>query len=167
MNLDELRSHLSGLDRRLLELIAERQRVSREIARVKRATGYPTRDYARERDVILAVRSGAAELGVPADAAEEVMRVLIRSSLATQEQASVAAGGAGSGRSALVIGGAGKIGGWFAQFLGSQGFDVEIADPAAGAGAVNGALADWRTSPLRHDYIVVATPLGVTDGILR
>ncbi len=163
MSLDDLRSHLSGLDRKLLELIAERQRTSREIARVKRATGYPTRDYVREREVILAVRNSAAELGVPADAAEAVMRVLIRSSLTTQEQASVAAGGAGSGRSALVIGGAGKIGGWFAQFLGSQGFEVEIADPSAGAGA----LADWRASPLRHDFIVVATPLGVTDAILR
>jgi len=164
MSLDDLRTQLSGLDRQLLELIAERQRVSREIARVKRAIGHPTRDYAREREVILAVRSGAAALGVPADAAEEVMRVLIRSSLTTQEQASVAAGGAGSGRSALVIGGAGKIGGWFAQFLDSQGFDVEVADPAASG---PGTLADWRTGPLRHDFIVVATPLGVTDTILR
>jgi chorismate mutase / prephenate dehydrogenase len=163
MTLDELRLHLSGLDRRLLELIAERQRTAREIARVKRATGYPTRDYARERDVILAVRERADELGVPADAAEEVMRVLIRSSLTTQEQASVAAGGAGSGQSALVIGGAGKIGSWFAQFLGSQGFAVEIADPAGG----EGVLPDWRASPLQHDYIVVATPLGATDAILR
>ena len=163
MTLDELRLHLSGLDRRLLELIAERQRTSREIARVKRATGYPTRDYARERDVILAVRASAEELGVPADAAEEVMRVLIRSSLTTQEQASVAAGGAGSGQSALVIGGAGKIGSWFAQFLGSQGFAVEVADPAGG----DGVLPDWRASSLQHDYIVVATPLGVTDSILR
>jgi len=163
MTLDELRLHLSGLDRRLLELIAERQRTSREIARVKRATGYPTRDYARERDVILAVRERADELGVPADAAEEVMRVLIRSSLTTQEQASVAAGGTGSGQSALVIGGAGKIGSWFAQFLGSQGFAVEVADPAGG----DGVLPDWRASSLQHDYIVVATPLGVTDAILR
>jgi len=163
MTLDELRQHLSGLDRRLLELIAERQSTSREIARVKRATGYPTRDYVREREVILAVRAGAAQLGVPADAAEEVMRVLIRSSLTTQEQASVAAQGAGSGQRALVIGGAGKIGGWFAQFLASQGFAVEIADPAGGAAA----LKDWRTSPLDHDYIVVAAPLGATNAILR
>jgi chorismate mutase/prephenate dehydrogenase len=162
MTLDELRQHLSGLDRRLLELIAERQSTSREIARVKRATGYPTRDYVREREVILAVRSGAAELGVPADAAEAVMRVLIRSSLTTQEQASVAAQGAGSGRRALVIGGAGKIGGWFAQFLASQGFAVEIADPAGGAGAIK----DWRSSPLDQDYIVVAAPLGATNAIL-
>ena len=163
MNLDELRQRLDTLDRRLLELINERQAASREIARVKRATGYPTRDYARERDVILGVRKNAAELGVPADIAEGVMRLLIRSSLTTQEQASVAARGAGSGQLALVIGGAGKIGGWFAQFLASQGFAVEIADPAGGATA----LADWRASPLEHDFIVVATPLGATNEILR
>jgi chorismate mutase/prephenate dehydrogenase len=162
MTLDELRQHLNGLDRRLLELISERQITSREIARVKRATGYPTRDYAREREVILAVRSSAAELGVPADVAEAVMRVLIRSSLTTQEQASVAARGAGSGQRALVIGGAGKIGAWFAQFLASQGFAVEIADPAGGTGA----LKDLRSSPLDHDFIVVATPLAATNQIL-
>ena len=59
MTLDELRRHLNGLDRRLLELIAERQRTGREIARVKRSTGQPTRDYGRERDVILAARANA------------------------------------------------------------------------------------------------------------
>ncbi|MGH8254400.1 MAG: prephenate dehydrogenase/arogenate dehydrogenase family protein [Steroidobacteraceae bacterium] len=163
MNLDELRQRLDTLDRRLLELINERQAASREIARVKRATGYPTRDYARERDVILGVRKNAAELGVPADIAEGVMRLLIRSSLTTQEQASVAARGAGSGMRALVIGGAGKIGGWFAQFLASQGFAVEVADPAGGAAAT----AEWRSSALDHDFIVVATPLGATNEILR
>ena len=163
MTLDELRQHLNGLDRRILELIAERQATSREIAQVKRSTGHPTRDYGREREVILGVRSRAAELGVPADTAEAVMRVLIRSSLTTQEQASVVAGGTGSGQRALVIGGAGKIGGWFAQFLASQGFAVEIADPSGG----DGALRDWRASPLDHDIIVVATPLGATDAILQ
>jgi chorismate mutase/prephenate dehydrogenase len=163
MTLDELRQHLNGLDRRLLELIAERQHTSREIARVKQATGHATRDYGREREVILGARARATELGVPADAAEAFMRLLIRSSLTTQEQASVAARGSGSGQRALVIGGAGKIGGWFAQFLASQGFAVEIADPAGGPGV----LADWRSSALEHDYIVVATPLGLTDGILR
>ncbi len=163
MNLDALRQRLNVLDRRLLELIAERQSASREIARVKRATGYPTRDYGREREVILAVRASAAELGVPGDVAEAVMRLLIRSSLTTQEQASVAARGAGSGQRALVIGGAGKIGGWFAQFMSSQGFAVEVADPVGGAGV----LSDWRASALEHDFIVVATPLGATDTILR
>jgi chorismate mutase/prephenate dehydrogenase len=168
MTLDELRTQLNDLDRRLLELIAERQQASREVARVKRATGYPTRDYARERDVILGARARAAGLGVPADVAEGVMRLLIRSSLATQEQASVSALGAGTGQRALVIGGAGKIGGWFVNFLASQGYQVEIADPSAKAGAGGAAtLSDWRRSALDHELIVVATPLGLTDSILR
>jgi chorismate mutase/prephenate dehydrogenase len=81
MTLDELRRHLDELDRRLLQTIAERQATSREIARVKRATGYPTRDYARERDVIVGARSNAQQIGVSPDVAETVMRLLIRSSL--------------------------------------------------------------------------------------
>jgi chorismate mutase len=44
VTLDDLRQGLNDLDRQLLTLIAERQRVSREVARVKRETGYPTRD---------------------------------------------------------------------------------------------------------------------------
>lgn len=167
MTLDELRLHLNGLDRRLLELIAQRQSTSREIARVKRATGYPTRDYAREREVILGVREQAAQLGVPAATAEAVMRVLIRSSLTTQEQASVVARGVGSGQRALVIGGKGKIGGWFAQFLASQGFTVEVADVAGGSIGGVAVVPEWRTTALDHEYIVVATPLGITDAILR
>jgi chorismate mutase / prephenate dehydrogenase len=164
MTLDELRGKLDQLDRQLLHIIAERQATSRQIAKVKRATGYPTRDYRREREVILAVRDQAAEIGVSPDTAEGVLRLLIRSSLTTQEQASVAAQASGSGRRALVIGGAGKIGGWFTQFLSSQGFEVEVADPKATGPR---ALRDWRESSLTHDFIVVAAPLGAVNEILQ
>lgn len=164
--LDELRLRLNQIDDQLIELIAERQRKSRDIAAVKRATGHATRDYARERDVIMGARALAEERGVsPADA-ESLMRMLIRSSLTTQEQASVAAGGAGSGQRALVIGGAGKMGRWFVEFLASQGFSVECSDPAGTpTAAIDGG--DYRSSALTHDYIVVATPLGLTDSVLR
>jgi chorismate mutase / prephenate dehydrogenase len=165
-SLEELRSRLTAIDRELLALVAERQRLSREVARVKRATGYPTRDFEREREVILGARSAATDQGVPPDLAEKILRLLIRSSLTTQEQASVAARGTGSGLKVLVIGGGGRMGRWFVDFMGSQGFTVEVADPA---GAPPGAkqLEDWHASDLRHDFIVVAAPLGATDGILR
>jgi len=164
--LEELRCRLNDIDRRLLAIVAERKSVSGEVARVKRATGRPTRDYEREREVILGVRAAAAELGVSPGLAEDLLRLLIRSSLTTQEQASVAARGAGSGRRVLVIGGAGLMGRWFVEFLSSQGFAVEVADPA---GAYPGVIcvADWRATDLKQDFIVLATPLGVTDAILR
>jgi chorismate mutase / prephenate dehydrogenase len=165
-SLADIRRRLTEIDRQLLTLVAERQTLSREVARVKRETGYPTRDYQRERDVLLGGRATAVELGVPPALAESLLRLLIRSSLTTQEQASVAAHGAGSGRRALVIGGSGKMGRWFVEFLASQGFAVEVADPA-GAPPGATAVADWRKSDLGHDFIVLATPLGMTDAILR
>ena len=104
--LDELRQRLNQIDAQLIDLMAERQQKSRDIAAVKRATGHATRDYARERDVIMGARALAEQRGVsPADA-EALMRMLIRSSLTTQEQARVAAQGIGTGQRALVIGGA-------------------------------------------------------------
>jgi chorismate mutase/prephenate dehydrogenase len=166
MTLDDLRRRLNDLDRQLIDLVAARQETSREIARVKRATGHPTRDFEREREVILGVRDAASSRGVSPDVAESLMRLLIRSSLTTQERASVAAHGAGSGRRVLVIGGAGKMGRWFAEFMDSQGFSVEVSDPAAAAGGPF-PVVDWRSAPLAHDFIVVATPLSVTDPVLR
>ena len=165
--LDDLRQRLNQIDRQLIGLVAERKAVSEQVARAKRTTGHPTRDYGREREVILGVRAVAQEMGVSPALAEDLLRLLIRSSLTTQEQASVVARATGTGRRALVIGGSGKMGGWFVQFLASQGFSVEVADPS---GAPNGAshhIQDWRTSDLKHDVIVVATPLGATDAILR
>lgn len=164
MTLDELRQHLNGLDKRILELVAERQRISREIASAKRSIGKATRDYNRERDVILRARANAQEVGIPGDVAEQLLRLLIRSSLTTQEQLAVAAQETGTGRRALVIGGAGKMGGWFLQFLASQGFSIEAADPKPVPGVPT--IADWRHSALDHDLIVVATPLGQTNAVL-
>ncbi len=164
--LEDLRLRLNQIDRQMISLVAERKAVSGEVARAKRATGHPTRDYEREKDVIVGVRATATELGVSPELAEDLLRLLIRSSLTTQEHASVVARGKGSGRRALVIGGSGKMGGWFVQFLASQGFAVEVADPA---GAPTGVVRidDWRKTDLKHDFIVLATPLGVTDAILR
>lgn len=166
MTLEALRTQLTALDRQLLELVAERQRLSREVAQAKRATGSPTRDFKREREVLLHAREAATQLGISPDFAESLMRLLIRSSLATQERIRVAAGGQGSGRSALVIGGAGKMGRWFVEFLASQGYDVIVADPLGG---VEGLAhhADWRDAPLDCDLIVVATPMTVANEVLE
>lgn len=171
MSLEELRQHLNDLDARLLELVADRQQTSREIARVKRATGHATRDYEREREVIMGARDQATVLGISPDLAETFMRLLIRSSLTTQERASVVAHNAGTGQRALVIGGVGKMGRWFAEFMQSQGYEVEISDTSAanlaGTPLAGVPRVDWHTSDLTHDFIVVATPLSGTDAVLR
>jgi chorismate mutase/prephenate dehydrogenase len=164
--LEELRARLDVIDRELLALVAERQSLGRQIAEVKRSHGQPTRDFRREREVLLKARRDAEALGVSPALAESLLRSLITGSLTTQEQARIAAQGRGSGRRALVIGGRGKMGRWVADFLASQGFAITVADPG---GEVAGYehVADWRTCPLTHDVIVVATPIRIADEVLQ
>ena len=164
MNLEELRSELSSIDRQLVELIAERQNVVGEIGRSKQSTGRATRDYERERDVLEMARDQAKSLNVDPNIAEEILTTLIRSSLTHQERDRVAAEGKGDGRSVLVIGGAGKMGGWFVDFFNSQGFATTTADATVQDGP--GAFSDWKDAGVDYDVIVVATPMAVSGEIL-
>ncbi len=164
MTLDELRSNLSSVDRRLIELIAERQRLAGEIGRSKQSTGRATRDYEREKDVLDMARQNAESLLIDPNVAEEVMRTLIRSSLTSQERDRVVAEGKGNGRRVLVIGGAGKMGRWFIEFFASQGFATIVADTSI-ENAPN-RFADWKEAGVDYDVIVVATPLAVSGQIL-
>ncbi len=165
MTLDQLRARLGAIDRQIIDLVAERQMLSREIGAVKRTEGRATRDFRREKQVIEAACARAAGVGVAPRVAEELMGLLIRSSLTTQEQARVRAEGTGQGQRALVIGGRGKMGLWFAEFLDSQGFDVTIADPAGAAPGYKYAVS-WQALPNDFAVTVVATPLSATAGIL-
>jgi chorismate mutase / prephenate dehydrogenase len=165
MELEQLRDQLSAIDRKILELVAERQRLSGEIGAWKRSAGRPTRDFAREKKVLDKARSLAAGLGIPTGLAEALFSLLIQSSLANQEQARVRAEGQGSGKPVLVIGGSGKMGRWFAEFLHSQGFDVTVADPA-GPGVGFRHVADWRDTPDHFAITVISAPIDAMAGIL-
>lgn len=165
MDLDDLRTELSDVDRRLIELIAKRQAIVARIGRNKLTTGRATRDFEREREVLQLARDHAAAQSVDPKLAESIVRTLIRSSLASQERDRVAAEGRGDGRQVLVIGGAGKMGGWFADFFRSQGFATDIADAAVAPG--EGRHADWRDAGIDYDIIVVATPIATSNTILE
>ena len=164
MNLEELRTNLSDVDRRLVELIAERQRIVGEIGRTKRHSGTGTRDYQREKDVLDMGRAQAGQLGVDPDLVENLLQLLILTSLESQERDRVAAEGKGDGRTALVIGGAGKMGCWFADFFASQGFATTVADPGVDDGP--GRFHNWTDAGVDYDVIVVAAPLAVSGRIL-
>jgi chorismate mutase/prephenate dehydrogenase len=165
MALDDLRLRLAAIDRELLALVARRQALAAEIGETKRVDGLPTRDFDQERQVVERARGIAAELRTSPSLAEQMMLLLIRSSLTIQEQGQVSAAGSGSGRRVLVIGGSGKMGRWMSRFLHAQGFTVEVADPA---GPVPGFahVADWRDAGAGHDLIVVAAPLRISNEIL-
>ena len=138
--------------------------MSAQIGQTKRTAGTGTRDYAREKDVLDMGRAQATEMGIDPDLVENVLQMLIRTSLESQERDRVVAESRGDGSSALVIGGAGKMGRWFAEFFSSQGFATTVADTSISDGL--GQFKNWTDAGVDFDVIVVAAPIGVSGRIL-
>jgi chorismate mutase / prephenate dehydrogenase len=163
--LASLRGELDTLDGELIDLVARRQAVVAEIGRLKRHHHQPTRDYTREREVREMARARAVQQGLDPALGERLVGALIEASLTTQERHRLEASGTGAGRNALVIGGAGRMGRWFCEFLTTQGWAVSVADPA---GALPGLPwhADWRLPACEAELVIVAAPLVATAGIL-
>ncbi len=168
MTLEALRAALDEVDRDLVRILANRQALVARIGASKLDSGRPLRDFAREKQVLDRARALAAEQGIDPALVEQVLRLLIQSALERQEQARVVATGQGSGKRALILGGAGKMGRWFAEFLDAQGYAVEISDPS---GTVPGfpSRPPWpqpgEGAP-EHDLIVVAATLGASADLL-
>ena len=163
--LARLRAELDDIDGELVDMAARRQAIVAEIGRVKRRHRQPTRDYTREREVRDLARARAARHGLDPDLGERLVGAMIEASLTSQERDRLEALGTGAGRGALVIGGAGRMGRWFTEFLATQGWAVGVADPA---GPVAGVPwhADWHEAARTAELIVVAAPLAATAAIL-
>jgi chorismate mutase/prephenate dehydrogenase len=166
MEIAALRRRLDRIDRTILELAAARQRLVGRIEEEKARAGGAIRDYARERAVLEGAERTAARVDLDPALARRLMEGLIRASLTVQERQRVVSRADGSGKRALVIGGAGRMGDWFVQFLNAQGYDAWVADPA-GQGAGQAWWSDWREAPTDVDLTVVATPLRIGAEILR
>ena len=160
--LAETRREIAEIDRQIVDLAARRGELAGRVGVLKRQSGAPIRDYAHEKVVVERARRLAEAAGLSGDLAERLMLELIQSSLLVQEQYQVQESSAGSGLSALVVGGSGQMGQWFVRFMRSQGYAVSIADP-------RGSDTDqktWDATDKAYDITVVAAPLKVTADIL-
>ncbi|HET9985200.1 MAG TPA: chorismate mutase [Longimicrobiales bacterium] len=75
--LQALRSAIADLDRRLVELLAERVRLARRVGGAKRAAGLPTLDPAREAAVVRRASALAREHGLEPEAVRGIFWHLI------------------------------------------------------------------------------------------
>lgn len=75
--LPELRAEIDALDRQLVQVLAARIDICREVAKVKEGSDTPVIQPARVRDVLTSRRQWAIDIGVDPDFAEQVFRVLL------------------------------------------------------------------------------------------
>lgn len=87
-DLARLRGQIRSIDARLLRLVKSRLDHARRVGGIKRRRGLPFRNYQVEAEVIRFARRECRRLRLPPDLGDEVMRLMIRASVATQEHAS-------------------------------------------------------------------------------
>ncbi len=166
-DLAEKRDTIRSIDATILDLARRRLELAREIGNVKRARGLPLRNYEVEAEVIADARRVAHDLGISDALAEETMKLLIAESVRAQEadRRASARMAEGTGQRALVVGGRGNMGRWFADFLDSKGMSVAVSDVR---GPVDGYpfVADWREDAAAFDLVVVATPPSTVGAVL-
>jgi len=162
----EFRQRLDAIDDGIIDLIAERQAVVTTIGEHKLQTGAPLRHYARELEVIERGMARAKSRGLSGRLAREVLELLIHHSLGNQETHQLARSDHGLGQSALVIGGAGRMGEWMSRYLDMVGYDVVIADPSARESAFK-RIEDWESRINDFDLLVVAVPLRPSNTVLH
>lgn len=161
--LDTLRNNLDSIDTQIIKLLAERQMNVDAIGSVKLSTQSPTRDYQREKQVIDNIMNCAIENNVDPEIAKQIFTLIIKTSLEKQENQKINTSGYGSKKSALVIGGNGKMGQWFVRFLSNQGFKVDISD----INSNQNNNIDYQTAELDYEYIIVAAPIAASAKIIQ
>jgi chorismate mutase/prephenate dehydrogenase len=162
--LEGLRREIAGIDTDILRLVAARVTAAREIGRQKQQSGVPLRDWEVERQVLERAAALAGPLGLPAGAVRSLMGVLIEAAREEQEATSYATY-RGPQESILVVGGLGKMGRWFVDFLGNQGHRVAVWDTAApGAAGLGEAIGEASMAVLAVAPEAVA---GILDELAR
>jgi chorismate mutase/prephenate dehydrogenase len=166
--LSRLREAIAGVDRALLELLRRRMELAGDVGAIKAATGAPVVVRDAEDRVLTRARQHAEACGVSEDVMEAIFHAIMRGSVERQHRVGVAAR-AQRGARVLVLGGAGAMGGWLAQFLSLVGHRVDAVDPAwASISRAEGrfaALAEVGDLNV-YDFIVVAVPLAATPSAL-
>jgi chorismate mutase/prephenate dehydrogenase len=151
--LDQLRVQIDAIDRRLVELLAQRLQVVEQVTKVKQKHDLPTFHPAREENLISARRAQAADAGLDPDYVEDLFRTVLRHSRVGQ-LTTLGRRGVRPGAKALIVGGRGQMGRFFADWFRRSDYEARVLD-----------REDWphaRTLARDVDLCMLAVPIDVT-----
>jgi chorismate mutase/prephenate dehydrogenase len=153
-----LRQQIDELDRQVLELLARRMAVVKDVAAVKRSEGVQIRDFEREREVLDERCSRAEQLGLPPGPVESIYRQIMLASRDYQAALGAAAPRTMVPKDVAVIGGAGQMGTVMARMFRELGHRVVIADLTTDARPQDAAA--------RADVVLISVPIQTTLDVI-
>ena len=152
-----LRDELARKDAQIIDLLAERMRVIREVARVKADAKLPSFDREREGAHLDDLVARGGDAGISDDLVRDVFARLFAAS--RLEQRRFAQTRATERFSIGVVGGTAGMGAFLARVFFAGGFSVETM------GAGEGPPAEEIAA--RNDLVVVAVPIHVTVEVIE
>jgi len=154
-----LRAMIDSLDREVLQLLARRASLVREVAQCKREHRVPIRDLSRERFILTDRRGNAAALGLSPAVIESIFRLILWDSRDRQAALRAELPTDLPARTVAIIGGSGRMGSCLARLFADLGHHVLIAD------------LDTPTTPAEAaelaDVVVVSVPIESTVAVIR
>ncbi len=121
----QLRNSIDNIDEQILTLISKRFAEVEKVVALKKQHNMPVFHPAREEDMISRLRDAAQKRDMDPDFMEELYRVILRNSRLHQtvemKQQGIKPGG-----KVLIVGGYGQMGGYFAWFFTTSGYEVRI-----------------------------------------
>ena len=125
--LDGLRQEIDAIDQQIVGLLAQRHGCVQQVVALKTAHKVPIYHPAREENLISQRRAQAQQAGLDPDHIEELYRSILRQSRVRQTD-HAAKTGLRPGAKILIVGGRGRMGQYFARWLGGAGYEVRILD---------------------------------------
>lgn len=154
--LDALRRDIDALDARVVDLLAERQRLVEKVAAWKRSHNLPVYHPAREEDLISRRRAQAQGAGLDPDLLEDLFRRLLRQSRVAQS-ADLATHALRPGAVVLVVGGGGAMGRSLTAWFAGAGYGVRVLE-----------REDWGDVArlcAGVDLALLSVPIDVTEAV--
>lgn len=127
MSLDELRAQLDDIDGRLLQLVAERLQLVRQIKAEKQRDGRHLFDRTREQQVLTLAEARGAKLGLEARVTRAVMGALLDASHHLQQTPLPEQANAERKR-IVIVGGGGEMGRMLAAAFAARGHHLSVIE---------------------------------------
>ncbi len=125
--LEALRERIDAIDERIVRLLADRRKVVEDVVALKKARNMAVYHPAREEDLISRRRQQARASGLDPDFVEELYRAILRGSRVCQTR-TMALKGLRPGAVALMVGGRGAMGRYFARCFSEAGYVARVLD---------------------------------------
>lgn len=157
IEINQLRKDIDAIDSQLVELLAKRNNLTRQVGVYKSQTGVPVYVPEREVELLSARKRQGESLGVSAELVEDLLRRIMRESYQTQDGHFHCTNP--DIRKIVVFGGDGALGSAFVRMFRLSGYLVQVFEKE-----------DWdRVEEVvtSADLIIMAVPINVTVDVIK